>query len=146
MIFCVFLSLWFSWFKKINNERNLYYIVSYKGEDIGLINIKDIDADYKVGEGGIFIYVDKYLNTDLSYRAHLCLFDYCFENLGLQIVLSHILKENKRAQRFAMFLGSTLEEGQENENNQKYSLLRENYLKNQNRLSFIRRYENKKNN
>ena len=31
------------WFDKLNNGKdNFYFIIQYKGEDIGLINVKDI--------------------------------------------------------------------------------------------------------
>ena len=29
-----------NWFNRINNDNNLYYIIQYEGNDIGLINIK----------------------------------------------------------------------------------------------------------
>jgi RimJ/RimL family protein N-acetyltransferase len=127
------------WFRSIDNERNLYYIIVYKGEEIGLINIKDIDEHSLSGEGGIFIYSDKYLNTDVSYRAHLCLFDYYFEELGYNELRSHILSSNKRAIRFAEFLGS------QKIGDKEYSLLKENYESNNNRQRFINKYNKLKN-
>ena len=54
-----------NWFKKINNENNYFFIIEFEGKEIGLINVKDIHYSEKVGEGGIFIYDDNYLNSDI---------------------------------------------------------------------------------
>ena len=71
------------WFSNLNKDTNFYYIINYNNEDIGLINIKDYDSIKKDGEAGIFIYEDKYLNTDIAYRAHLALFDCFFDKINL---------------------------------------------------------------
>ena len=122
------------WFDSINNNENLYYIIEFKGEEIGLINIKDIDSDSKSGESGVFMYSDKYLNSDISYRAHLCLFDYYFQTLGYNELHAHVLESNKRASRLSEFLGFK----RIDETN--YSVYKEDYLSNHNRIRFIRKY------
>lgn len=94
-----------AWFQRINNDYNLYYIIEVDGKEVGLINCRDIDDKYESGEGGIFIWDDDYLNSDLSFRA-TCLFDdYLFNNLGLKILLAHIKDTNKRALDFNKALG-----------------------------------------
>lgn len=41
------------WFDKLNNGKdNFYFILQYKGEDIGLINVKDIDYEKKLANQG----------------------------------------------------------------------------------------------
>lgn len=122
------------WFDSINNDNNLYYIIDFKGEEIGLINIKDIDNSTKSGESGVFIYSDKYLNSDISYRAHLCLFDYYFLDLCYNELHAHILESNRRASRLSEYLGYKQLDPTS------FSLLRENYLMNKNRLRFIKKY------
>lgn len=122
------------WFDSINNNENLYYIIEFKGEEIGLINIKDIDDVKKSGESGVFIYSDKYLNTDISYRAHLCLFDYYFQTLGYNELHAHVLASNRRASRLSEFLGF------KRIDDTNYSIHREEYLFNYNRLRFIRKF------
>lgn len=130
------------WFTKLNNGiENFYWIVEYSGEEIGLINVKDVDYEKKSGESGVFIYVDRYLNTDISYRAHLVMFDYIFEVVGLTTIYSHMLKTNPRAQRFGQFLGAHLAEGQENVENQLYIKTKKDYYNNPNRKRFIERYK-----
>ena len=129
------------WFFNLNNGiDNFYWLIVYKDEEIGLINIKDVDYQNKTGETGVFIYDDKYLNTDVAYRAHLVMFDFAYSELGLGVTRSHILKLNVRAQRFGIFLGSRLAEGQDDTENQLYLITKEDYFNNVNRLHFLRRY------
>ncbi len=134
------------WFKKLNNGKdNFYFIIKYKGEEIGLINVKDVDYEKKTGESGIFIYDDKFLNTDISYRAHLVMFDYFFDKIEFESIYSHVLKNNKRAQRFTLFLGGYLADGQELVENQLYYIPKDEYMNNKNRIRFVARYHMKSN-
>lgn len=119
------------WFSRINNDNNYYFIVEYNDDEIGLINIKDIDYEKKIGETGVFIYEDRYLGTDISYRAHILMFDYIFNTLKLHYLYAHIRPENKKAIRFVDFLGYKLK------NNTEYILLKEDYFENKNRKRFI---------
>lgn len=129
------------WFNNINNGKdNFYWIIKYKDEEIGLINIKDVDYEKLTGESGVFIYSDKYLSTDISYRAHLAMFDYIFNIVGLEMVYCHILKTNIRAQRFTLYIGMKKADGQENIENQLYILTKNEYFNNINRIRFIDKY------
>ncbi len=123
-----------AWFEKINNNDNYYFIIVYKGNEIGLINIKDIDWQIGQGESGSFIYDDKYLNTDIAYRAHIVLYDYFFNILKGKSLRAHILADNNRSIRFSCFLGY-----KEVEKNQ-YILIDKDYFNNLNRSRFIKRW------
>jgi UDP-4-amino-4,6-dideoxy-N-acetyl-beta-L-altrosamine N-acetyltransferase len=118
-----------NWFRKINNENNYYFIIEYDKKEIGLIDIRDIDYTIKEGEGGIFIYDDNYINTDVSFRACLCLIDYCFEVLHLERIIGHILKDNKRSIKFSELFGYKIEPDQECVYNQRYTLNPGDYYK-----------------
>jgi len=128
------------WFERINNDNNYYFIIIYEGKEIGLINIKDIDNTRNEGEAGVFIYDDEFLNTDVSYRAHIVLFDYFYDIIGLKNITSHILIDNNRASRFALYLGSKKTEFQDFDDNIKYELKREDYINNTNRLRFVKKW------
>ena len=93
------------WFAKINNENNYYFIINYQGKDVGLTNVKDIDYSVKTGEGGIFIYDDTLLNSDIPFRVIFALNDFCFEKLGLEAMVAHIMDDNQRAINFNLVLG-----------------------------------------
>lgn len=126
------------WFEKINNDKNFYYLIEYKGREVGLINVKDIDYGQKTGEGGIFIYDESLQNTDLAYRCHILLFDYIFTEVGLNGILSEIQPTNQRAVRFATFLGSEITG--ETPECLYFLLSRENYFNNKNRERFLKRW------
>ena len=123
-----------AWFIRINNQYNYYFIVSYKSKDIGLVNLKNIDYDKKNAEAGIFIYDDKYLNTDMAFRITLCNFDFAFENLNLDYLYGHVMANNKRAIRYNKMLGYKLAENQEGILKQLYFLTKEDYLNNKSKI------------
>ncbi len=126
------------WFANLNQDTNYYFIIEYEGESIGLINVKNIDFEKRNGESGVFIYEDKYLNTDVAYRAHLVMFDYMYEVLKLDYTYSHMLGDNARAVRFMDFLGGAVVEKQAE--SLYCELHAANYLTNKNRLRFIQRW------
>ena len=129
-----------AWFGRINNTQNYYFVVEYRGEKIGLINVKDIDYTQKCGESGVFIYEDKYLATDIAYRAHLVLFDFIYEVVGLDYTYSHILHGNPKAYRFAEFLGCVPDEKLTTPQTIAYRLSATDYLNNKNRIRFIAKW------
>ncbi len=94
-----------AWFQRINNDHNLYYIIEVDKKDVGLINCKDIDEEYDSGEGGIFIWDDGYLNSDLSFRATCLFYNYLFNDLGFKHLFGHVIDDNKRALNFNKALG-----------------------------------------
>jgi UDP-4-amino-4,6-dideoxy-N-acetyl-beta-L-altrosamine N-acetyltransferase len=114
-----------TWFNKINNESNYFFIIEFEEKEIGLINIKEIDE--KEGEAGIFIFDDTYLNSDVSFRASLCLNDFGFETLHLKRMKAHILRTNKRAIQFNKLIGYKIAENQDSILNQLYYLTKEDY-------------------
>lgn len=130
------------WFSRINNENNYYFIVEYNNEEIGLINIKDIDYEKKTGETGVFIYEDRYLGTDISYRAHLVMFDYIFEHIRLENTYAHIRKDNNIAIRFSIFLGALKSEYNSSDNDcVMYIITKDCYFSNKNRKRFLLKYD-----
>ncbi|MCL2651725.1 MAG: GNAT family N-acetyltransferase [Candidatus Azobacteroides sp.] len=117
------------WFQKINNDNNFFFIIEYEGKEIGLVNGKNIDYEQKTSEGGLFIYDDDYLNSDVPFRVSLCSSDFGFETLNLEKVFIHILSDNKRAIKYNLMLGFELQPNQENIRNQLYFQTKENYFK-----------------
>lgn len=117
------------WFSKIDNAENYYFIITFQNEDIGLIDIKDVDFSGKQGEAGIFIWDERYLNSDVSFRAAFALFDFAFDDLKLNRIISHVLSDNKRAIQFNKLLGFKLLAGQDNVYNQEYNLDISDYIR-----------------
>lgn len=125
------------WFERINNNQNYYFIIVYKDCEVGLINIKDIDLSEGVGESGSFIYEDRYLSTDIAYRAHLCMYDYYFNVLKYRGLRAHIKETNTRSVRFTLFLGY------KRLNKTEYFLTKDDYLSNKNRIRYYSKFNKK---
>lgn len=94
-----------NWFQRINNDYNFYFIIEYEGKEIGCIDIKDVDYEKKCGEPGIFIYDDKYLNSDVAIRASFCLDTFVWDVLNLEYEYIHVVAANKRAVKYNEMLG-----------------------------------------
>lgn len=115
------------WFSSINNNFNLYFVIEYKGQKIGLVNGKDINWESHSMETGIFIWDKKYLNTHIPLLAVLVFGELGIMTFGLT-AYAHILKTNHRAKRYNKLLGFRLCEGQENVENQLYKMTKDTYL------------------
>lgn len=116
------------WFSKIDNECNYYFIIVYQGKEVGLTNVKDINYDKMEGEGGIFIYADEFLNSDVAYRATMCQLDYFFETLNFNQIVGRVLRNNKRAIRYNNSLGGEPLPNQEHLENQLWRTPKDKYL------------------
>lgn len=117
------------WFDRINNDNNYYFIIVFRGKEIGLTNIKDIDYEEGTGEAGLFIYDDEYLNSDISFRSALCMGELFYYDLKLKTSLAHVCRDNKRAIQYNKFLGYQITDNQENEYNQLYFQTKEAFEK-----------------
>lgn len=116
------------WFQSVDNVNNMYFIIEYKGEKIGVINAKNIDWESRSMETGVFIGEKKYLNTEVPLLAVLIFGELGVANFNLT-AYAHILKSNTRAIRYNKFMGFQLCEGQENEENQLYKMTKASHLK-----------------
>jgi RimJ/RimL family protein N-acetyltransferase len=120
------------WFNKINNDLNYYFIIEYNSEEIGLVNVKNVEKEKKCGEGGIFIYEEKYLNSDVPFRASFCYHDFAFEELKLDYLYGRIIPDNKRAVQFNKALGGDIEICEDG-NSILVTLTKENYYRQRNK-------------
>lgn len=123
------------WFQKINNDNNFYFIIEYEGNEVGCVNIKDVDYEKKCGETGTFIYDFNLHHTGVSYKAAMCLRDFAFDVLKLDMVYSHVLKNNLRSIRFLTKMGTVLQEEHIDDDYAKYILTQEAYKSAKSRLN-----------
>ncbi|HEU4719240.1 MAG TPA: hypothetical protein VFU15_15455 [Bacteroidia bacterium] len=115
------------WFRSIDNTENHYYIISSGEKEVGLINGCKVNWKKKeTGSGGIFIWDDEVLRTEIPLAASLLLTDTSFY-LGLERTYVKILRDNAAAISYNHNLGYELLPGQENSVNQEYVLTQENY-------------------
>jgi RimJ/RimL family protein N-acetyltransferase len=130
------------WFQSINNEKNNYFIIDYRGERIGLIYAAEIDWQKMVtGNSGIFIWEEEFRKTSIPLAAALLLTETSFI-FGFQQTFIKVLRNNFTAIEFNKSLGYELLPGQENVVNQKYVLEEEKYFAKAGKLRepFIKEY------
>lgn len=111
-----------TWFESINNFDNFYYIIEYKGVNIGLLNDKNMDWGKRTSESGLFLWDESYINTIVPVLASLCLLEVGFYYLNWETSYIRVLRGNQQAIEYVNSLGYMLCEGQESEENQKYYL------------------------
>lgn len=128
------------WFANLDLSRNFYFIVEYKGIEIGMVNIKNMDHVKKDGENGIIIYNEKFRGTDIPYRAFLVMYDWFFEELGYNNTYSHILITNPASKRLGEFMGYDKDVENSVGEVEMWNLTRESYLHNANRARFINKW------
>lgn len=117
------------WFRRVNNINNLYTIVWYKGERIGVINMKNIDWESRYCEGGIFLPDPRHHEGVISGTISFMTTELIFTMFDWHSLSAHVLKENRAVQAFVSMLGYVKAPGQENENNQLFIITRESYEK-----------------
>lgn len=93
------------WFKKLNNEKERYFIYSIGMRDIGCVNLGKIDFSSKTFEGGIFCGDLSYSNHWINVWACITLYNYAFNDLGFSTAYATILTDNKPALRLNKSLG-----------------------------------------
>lgn len=111
-----------TWFQSVNNRNNNYFVILAGGEKIGLVYGAHIDWEKKeTGNGGIFIWEEKWLENPVSVIASFLLIEISFL-IGLEKTYVRILRSNTRAIKFNEDLGYVLLPGQESVENQRYVL------------------------
>jgi RimJ/RimL family protein N-acetyltransferase len=115
------------WFQSVNNINNLYTILEYKGNEIGVINVKNISWENKTCEGGIFIPDTRYHLTGLPAIISYVTTEIIFRMFDWKVAYAHVLRNNLSVQQFVKMLGYQLLPDQEEINNQKYVITRESF-------------------
>jgi RimJ/RimL family protein N-acetyltransferase len=102
-----------NWFAGLENKaEQLHLLISYKGEDIGVINAKT-QSGQSLQQAAIIIpglYIApecKYRNSILAFSPSLVFIDYLFSLAGFNKLLAQILPDNTQAIRYNQTLGYT---------------------------------------
>lgn len=115
------------WFRTINNAHNNYYVIVYQNEKVGLISGNQVDWEKReTGNGGLFIWEEKFRDSLVPIAASLLLTDLTFL-IGLERVRIKVMRNNTRAVTYNRLLGFELLEGQEHNESQLYELTKERY-------------------
>lgn len=118
------------WFRSISNLNNLYTIIEYQGEKIGVINMKNIDWKNHTGEGGIFIPDPRYHQIAVSAIISCVATELQFKFFKWWVGYASVMKDNQPGQAFVKSFGYTLCPGQEGKENQLYFCTKETFEKN----------------
>jgi len=115
------------WFKSIYNNNNIYLVIEYEGQKIGVVNAKDVDLVKGTVESGIFIPDGKYSQTFLPGLVMITTVELGFRMFGFKHGYAHILKSNASVRSIARSFGYELCADQENEENQLYEITKERF-------------------
>lgn len=110
------------WFESLSSENDFYFLIQYQQENIGLINLKNIDWKQKEGEAGLYIAIEKYRNSPLAIYASMAFLTYFFEEKGLDNIFAKVRKDNLSTIQYNKDLGFIALE------KELFSLTRENYF------------------
>lgn len=117
------------WFRKINNEQHLYFLITVNQKAIGLIYGADINwRKNMVGNAGIFIAREEDLENSYALEASVLINDWAF-SIGIETIFIKILRNNKRAILYNKAMGYQLLAAQDHLYNQHYYLHRDNWYK-----------------
>lgn len=94
-----------AWFATVDNRDNLYGTLYWKGELIGLTNLRDIDPAARSAEGGMIIWAEQHQNSLVPFRAAIVGTDLAFWDYGFERITCRVLASNRRAIRFNGALG-----------------------------------------
>jgi RimJ/RimL family protein N-acetyltransferase len=97
-----------AWFASLDRQRERYSLIQYRGERVGLTQLRHIDEAAGTAEGGIIIFRPEHQNGLIPYRAAIGGMDWNFLHRGLSTLHSTVLRSNDRARRFLRSLGYTL--------------------------------------
>ena len=123
------------WFQKINNEHNLYFLITVHVRAIGLIYGADIDWKKNiVGNAGIFIANDEDRENRYALEASILINDWAFA-IGIETIFIKILRDNRRAIMYNKILGYQLMKAQDRCYNQQYYLRRDDYYNSRKKIA-----------
>lgn len=100
-----------AWFNKICRDNSQqHYIIVYKDQDIGSLNIKSkIRAksllETPIIEPGLYIADPRYRNNILAFSPTLLINDYCFETLRCEKLVATVKSDNQAALNYNLKLG-----------------------------------------
>lgn len=116
------------WFAGINNNSNFFFLIHYKGQAVGLINISSVDWIEKTAYSGLFIYDEKFWGTDVPVMASLAILDVFFILFKIQTIYAKVKGTNQAAHNYNSALGFTKTKRIELGQGDEYVLHKEIYL------------------
>ena len=94
-----------SWFDRIDDDHNFYFIIRVNSKPVGLINISKIDYEKGEAESGLFIYEDAYLGSHVPVLASMAMLDVFFPFFNLNRITAKVRASNQAAMDYNYKLG-----------------------------------------
>ena len=94
-----------SWFDRIDNDRNFYFIIRVDSKPVGLINTSKIDYEKEEADSGLFIYEDAYLGSHVPVLASMAMLDVFFPFFNLKRITAKVRVSNQAAMDYNYKLG-----------------------------------------
>jgi RimJ/RimL family protein N-acetyltransferase len=124
-----------TWFHKINNRYNLFFLINVNKEPIGLIFGEGINWEQNVvSNAGIFIASNIHRENQFALLASILVNDFAFY-IGIQKIFAKILNDNPSAKAYNSLIGYKLLPDQDLNYNQQYRLCKEDYEQSRKNLS-----------
>jgi len=99
-----------AWYAALDRAKDCYSVLLFRGERIGLTQLRHIDRVKRTAEAGITIWRPEHQNGVLAYRIAIAGMDWDFLEAGFDSLTISVRKTNSRARRFVRSLGYRLED------------------------------------
>ena len=93
------------WFEKISQSNDIYLMIQFNNEIVGLIYTKSFGNDSKGLETNILIGNKELHDSGVALKACLLFTNYLFKNQTFDYLYSKVHKENSNALKIDQFLG-----------------------------------------
>lgn len=99
-----------NWFNNLSAESDHYFLILFKGEPIGLVNLKNVNDS--AAEAGVFIGNESFDGKGYAFVAVFLINYFAFSVLNLDKLVATIIDDNKPAIRFNRSFGYSLEKSE----------------------------------
>ena len=99
------------WFEKTQfNTQQLHWIISFRGQFIGVTNVKSLlecktAAESELLEPGLYIGERRFQGNIVAFAPTLAMYDFCFEQLAAQKFRAIVKRSNQNAMKYNQTLG-----------------------------------------
>jgi len=87
------------WYEGMKERGDIYWVINFKGVDIGYASLNKIDTQKLSADPGVYIGEVEYRAIGLGGQILKKIEDYAFEVLGLHKLYGYIISENRKAIR-----------------------------------------------
>lgn len=117
------------WFTTINNDWNYYFLIYSKEKAVGMVHGTIESYEKRTAKGGLFLWDEKALNSQIPVVASVLITDLTFFIMGMNITSAEVRLDNLIAINYNLALGYTMVSKDEATGKAYMELTKDNYLK-----------------